>query len=402
MQSIDGLEINRDVDFVRRHKHQLAHFFAQYKNIIKQDLARPLLAYKIDESQFDDLGTLWIMESSLDAKSLRLLQTIEDSYMSTSFFSKKNRMIGSRGYIYYSSAHQDDDEMRALLRIINHLGVSIDLLLEQYPKHFNRWEFGVYAILDDIRYKLLLLDELTDSFNQDLSSILDDAVTLFYDYLQGSMSTENAIINFATQLQDELVSIIKAPPKRSLRTYKEADHPFRNLVFRDTLARKLSSVQIDTIIGIRFGGSELPHIMKKFLPKATILKVNLSNYSNSEVKDTTFSAELECGSRILILDDNILTGRTLERVTALLKAQNITNIYFGCVTYSGMKRYSQMIMKGHGLINTDVLLRSCVIGESDYTKITSSKSYKNSNGVFDKVKSRLQKRMDDSELGYRL
>jgi hypothetical protein len=61
-----------------------------------------------------------------------------------------------------------------------------------------------------------------------------------------------------------------------------------------------------------------------------------------------------------------------------------------------------MLMDGHGVLNPEVLLYSCVVGESQYTKITNSQSYKNRNGVFDKVKSQLQRRMSDTNMEYKL
>jgi hypothetical protein len=57
-------------------------------------------------------------------------------------------------------------------------------------------------------------------------------------------------------------------------------------------------------------------------------------------------------------------------------------------------------MDGHGVVNPEILLASCTIGESQYTKITNRLSYKNSNGVFDKVKYQLQKRMNDKSMDY--
>jgi len=103
---------------------------------------------------------------------------------------------------------------------------------------------------------------------------------------------------------------------------------------------------------------------------------------------------------VLVVDDNILTGRTLSEVVRQLKAQGCKKVYFGCVSYSGMRRYHQMLMENHGIVNPEVLLNSCLIAESHYTKITNTLSYKNKSGNFDKIKATLQKRLSFSNVRY--
>lgn len=401
MQSIIDLAINLNVDYVRRHKHQLEYFFEDLQSKINAQSQEPLLAYTIDAHQFDEVGTLWVDKRHLDSKSLRLIQLIESSYMSTSFFSESTKAIGSRGYIYYSPALEDDDAMRAMLRLINHANTSIELLSSQYPVYKDRWEFGVYALLDDIRYKLLIIDECLDALAEENQSLLDTVALLFYDYLQGIMPTVQAVEAFTNEATKVLTSAIHSSVPLQIRSYKEADHPLYNLKFRDQLVSQLNGESVDAIIGIRFGGSELPHIVRKYLPAATIVKVRVSNYSGS-TDEVVLPSSIGAHSKVLILDDNILTGRTLQLVIASLKKRKVGQAYFGCVTYSGMKRYPQMIMKDHGVVNTDVLRWSCVVGESQYTRIRNSRSYKNDNGVFDKVKSTLQRRMNDKIMRYKL
>lgn len=401
MQSIFDLSINFDVDYVRRHKHQLQHFFDDFQNKIAEEVKEPLLAYKITANDFDDVGTLWVNKTDLDAKSMRLIQLIERSYMSMSFFSETPKRIGARGYVYYSSAIEDEDKMRAVLRLINQTNSSTEALMELYPLYQNRWEFGIYALLDDIRYKLLILDECYAAFSQEGPGLLDQIVNLFYDYLQGTMPSVSAVENFCHSLDRVLTVLIHAPIPNRIRTYKEADNPLQNLRFRDTLIAKLKSSPVDTIIGIRFGGSELPHLVKKYIPGADIVKVRVSNYSDAD-QELSIPELRKDAENVLILDDNILTGRTLQLLIAALKQTSIKRAYFGCVSYSGMKRYPQMIMPHHGVVNMDVLRWSCVVAESQYTRISNSRSYKNSHGVFDKVKATLQRRMNDEGLRYKL
>lgn len=402
MQSIIDLPINCDVNFARRHKHQLEHFFQYFDALTNRELAEPLLAYTLHKDQFDDMGTLWVKENELDIRSMRLVQMIEGSYMSTAFFSKIPQYIGSRGYVYYSSATQDDDDMRALLRLINHADTTARLLEELYPHYQDRWEFGIYALLDDLRYKLIILDEYAERPADEENELLGTAVSLFYDYLQGLMPEAGEMVIYLARLRKSLLVTMENRAPAPLRSYKEADHPYLNLVFRDTLNAKLAGHTIDMMIGIRFGGSELPHLMRKHLPHARIIKVKVSNYSDVSLDGLDLKQLLPGSASVLILDDNILTGRTLESIVRSLRECKASAAYFGCVSYSAMKRYPQMIMEGHGVVNTEVLLRACVICESQYTKITSSKSYKNSSGVFDKVKAKLQKRMNDKSMGYKL
>jgi hypothetical protein len=112
---------NLGVDHIKRHKHQLAHFFHEYQVALARTVNRtmPSLAYKVHCDQFDSLGMLWFDKAALDAKSLHLVQKIEDSYMSMSFFSLNKQALGSRGSVYYSSALVDD-RLRTVVRLVNH------------------------------------------------------------------------------------------------------------------------------------------------------------------------------------------------------------------------------------------------------------------------------------------
>ena len=151
---------------------------------------------------------------------------------------------------------------------------------------------------------------------------------------------------------------------------------------------------VNTIIGIRFGGIELPFLAQRFLfDNADICTVKISTYTNSVV-DIRLDDSKICNRNILVLDDNILTGRTLDRLVTELKTATPKNILFACIEYSSMKRYPQMIMDGHGVASTHLLDNICVVNQSCFTKISSSKSYKNKNGVFDKVKKEIQATLD--------
>ena len=401
MHNIGDLVVSMDVSFARRHKQQLSLFFKSFDEYHRSYVKTPLLSYKISPDQFDDLGTLWEKESEFDAKSMRLIQTIENSYLSTSFFIKKQpNLIGSRGHVYYCTAIKDTNDQRRITRLANFTDITARLIGNLYPLHAKRWEFGIYALLDDLRYKLLILDECFDDGTID-TAVLQESVSIFYDYLQGIMPEASAMKSFIESVQQQIANVIQSEPNGRIRSYKEADNPLQNLTFRDTLVSRLGHLRVGSIIGIRYGGSELPFLLHKYLPHAPIQRVRISNYSGN--KSAIRNSGLYCidpSRPVLILDDNILTGRTLEVIVGKLKKMDVKDIYFGCVTYSGMKRYPQMIMDGHGVVNTDVLAWSCVVGESAYTKITNSGSYKNRNGVFDKIKYRLEKRMisDNMEL----
>lgn len=402
VRSIMDLPINLDVDYAKRHKGQLAYFFDAFDPLEGVRLPRSLLAHVIRNDQFDEVGTLWVDEMSLDAKSIRLLQEIEDSYQTTSFFPKAKKAIGSRGYVYYSSALRDSDNMRGVLRQLYHIDTSAKLLLRLYPKYGGRWEFGIYALLDCLRYKMLVLQECETPKSDDFMVALQAVITTFYDYLQGNMPSVAAIEELAAYVCQAVTRAIEVAQPADLRSYKEADHPLQNLIFREALLQRLAGYEIDLLLGIRFGGSELPWLLKKYFPRSRVELIKASNYSAA---DNSYGLRtfIECaGASVLVLDDNILTGRTLAQVVDRLGVEGARNVYFGCVTYSGMGRYAQMIMDDHGVVNPDVLRWSCVVGESPFSKITSSKSYTNRYGVFDKVKAKLQRRFADKNMGYKL
>lgn len=129
-------------------------------------------------------------------------------------------------------------------------------------------------------------------------------------------------------------------------------------------------------------------------PNAEVFLVKISTYTNLTT-EIELKGSIISGRQILILDDNILTGRTLDRLITEIKKNCPRNIFFACVAYSNMKRYSQMIMDNHGLVNTHLLDNCCVVNQSSFTRINSTKSYKNKNGVFDKTKKEIQETLNN-------
>jgi hypoxanthine phosphoribosyltransferase len=314
----------------------------------------------------------------------------------------RKEKIGSRGYVYYCSAKRDKEKMVSVLRFLDFLCLGLDLILQNYEKHTKSWEFGIYALLDMVRYHTIILCEALNWSNQKIIDCLEEIIKIFYGYLEGNIDEAKRINKVLTVLKGEAQTLIGTSLKMDLRNYKEADHPFYNIVFRDTISEMLGERTIDSIIGIRFGGASLPLLLKKHFPYASISFFEVSNYSKKTNPNGVKIPNISPSSSVLVLDDNILTGRTLEKVIRALKNQHVKEIYFGCISCSGMKRYPQMIMRNHGVVNTDVLIASCIITESQYTKIYSSKSYKNRHGVFDINKNIIQKRLRDKIMGYKL
>lgn len=405
MQNISGLSINLDVEYVKGCKTYLNCFFDFYSNKLEREKSKTeasiFIAPQANTCVFDRYGALWIKLIDLDKKSLELINVIEQSYLALPFFGTRKGSIGTRGLAYYASSIIDD-EYRKSLRLLSLTSITCDLLYRYYSDLENRWEFGIYALLDDLRYKLILLQEANSANAQQIQPQITVVVNTFYDYLQGIITPSKKVLPALEQLQAILASYpCQVASFNAWRTYKEADHPYQNLMFREKILQMRNGQGFDTIIGLRFGGSELPFIIQRYFPNSKLLLCKISNYSDGQT-DIQICKDLVEKKSILILDDNILTGRTLNKIIYELNTHNPKGIFFGCISYSDNKRYHQMLMKGHGVINPSVLLYSCLLQESPYTRITNNKSYKNANGVFDKIKSGLQVRMKNDYMGIKL
>lgn len=408
MKDIFPLLVNLPPNYVSLHKLEIYNFFNDFDKKIKSDYEELLSLHKSKlKFKFNKYGGIIIPLNKINSGEISKLQQIENSYFGCPFFKKYKNTLTNRGMVYYITSLVESDEIK-IIRMLSMIGISIDLLSEFLQENNYADSYAFISLLDEIRYKTLIICEhvLAKKYREQgeiFKKLVQVFSCAFYKLINTDYSDQIA------DIKNELIAGIE-PYKKILmelsanygllnsglkfKTYKEADHPELIWMFLYKLREKKYE-SINTLVGIRFGGIELPFLAQGLVfPDAKIELVKISTYTDA-ITDINLKEKLIKARNILIVDDNVLTGRTLDRLIVEIKKFNPKNIFFACVTYSSMKRYPQMIMDNHGLVNTHLLENSCIINQSYFTRISNSKSYKNRNGVFDKIKKEIQKTLDD-------
>lgn len=407
MKDIYPLLVNLPPNYVSLHKSDIQSFFEIFDKKIEEEFKNlalslgPKLKFK-----FNKYGGIIIPLDKISETEISRLQIVENSYFGCPFFKKYRKTLTNRGVVYYITSMIEADELK-IIRILSMLGISLDLLggFLENDDYYDSYSF--ISVLDEIRYKTLILYEhvLTKGY-VDKAEVFKKLVSTFScsfyriinsDYSGGPEGVKKEL-NEGINLYRKVLKSLSANYSSlnsglKFKTYKEADHPELIWMFLNKLREK-KNLNINTLIGIRFGGIELPFLVQGLIyPNAEIELVKISTYTSS-VTEITIEKSLIHAHNVLVLDDNILTGRTLDKLTTEIKKSGPKNIFFACIAYSSMKRYSQMIMDDHGLVNIHLLDSICVVNQSYFTKISNSKSYKNKNGVFDKIKKEIQSTLD--------
>jgi hypothetical protein len=197
---------------------------------------------------------------------------------------------------------------------------------------------------------------------------------------------------------DEHVEIVKL-----IRRWREADHPGENLLV--TLQALEESSKATAAVGIGWGGIELPVVFrqlgslcgKKLIP---VFAAHFSRYSKSGQRQAPLLCPLSedadpkqlRNARVVIFDDNALSGATIQGVVEYLfveYAARPESIYLTRV--SGERRYDQMRMKGHGVLNPELMggLIKGWLGETPFSRAWSREVYENPIGVFSLARRRI-------------
>jgi hypoxanthine phosphoribosyltransferase len=390
-------------DFKRKLSDHLAIIKSEYENLRADNKF-------IDYFNFDKTGEARIPINSLNDFDKKLMSEIESKCSYETFFKKEKNLIRNRQQIYYS-VRKDEDRIYQAFKTFVFLDTNLLILFELEQKEFKPGSFVLASILDDVRYKLILLyeDVLVNKIEVDVSrleKIVEEGIWIFYSYLLGRPQTiigYSQLINFVSEARDFLAKEYLnkfGDSKEKLRTFKEGDIPSDNLLFIDKLKRSIPKENIDCIIGIPFGGIEIPYLVKRFIyPNAKVKLIRVSNYSKQSINECENADASEFRSKnILIVDDGITTGRSVARVIEFLKNGNCKNIYLACIYISGPKRFKHMQRKDHGSFNfVDQLKKCCVLNETNYTASGNKIAYTNRRGVFDKAKVKVEAKADQGK-----
>lgn len=189
---------------------------------------------------------------------------------------------------------------------------------------------------------------------------------------------------------------------KEYRAYRELDNFAENYITLALNNAKESSFNDTSVCGLSYGGIELPILYKtinKNVKDVLILKFNkqVSGYANKQLIDIRKFNIKEYGGidgieklkneRIVLLDDNILTGKTLQlAITALYDYNLITNNII-VVRYPSINRVDQMFMKNHGAIDYSLFFNFitglCFSSPYSWRDENELNPYEDSLGVFD-------------------
>lgn len=286
----------------------------------------------------------------------------------------------------------------------------------------------ILGILDNIRNVLLVLinHKLQSKYmNQNVLLNLDSNVDNdFFELYNILLQTEKLMSNIcftenykvskfrildvlnsiSKRMHEEFISINmkEIDYSKEYRAYREIDNFAENyitLVLNNS--RNLDNEQFN-VCGLSYGGIELP-VLHKAIDDNTqgvfILKFNkkVSGYTNKQLIELRKFDIKEYGGiigidglknkMIAILDDNVLTGKTLQLAINSLYDYGIEVRNIGIVRYPSINRIDQMFMNNHGAVDYnlffDYITGLCFKSPYSWRDENKLHPYKDSLGVFD-------------------
>ena len=153
---------------------------------------------------------------------------------------------------------------------------------------------------------------------------------------------------------------------KDFRAYREIDNFAENFITCYLTMQKDSNIFDKGICGVCYGGLELPIIMKAIdnrLNDVSILKFNrnVTGYAKKQSLELRFFDISEAGGiellgidkqkKYIILDDNLLTGKTMQLVLTTFFDIGIDVDKIVAVRYPGVNRISQMFLPNHGAVD---------------------------------------------------
>jgi hypoxanthine-guanine phosphoribosyltransferase len=194
--------------------------------------------------------------------------------------------------------------------------------------------------------------------------------------------------------------------KDLIRGWREADHPGENLLTAVIATEKLSNVNDLIAVGIGWGGIELPLVVDYvagILSASKQRQIFIAKYSHYRSEEspprwaafpiTSIDTAVIDGKEVALLDDNTLTGITLEKLRDELLLLGATKVHMFITRYSGERRLHHMQMKEHGVIDPEFLAQEVdgYVGETPFARSWSKKErdYTNQIGIFSLARRRI-------------
>ena len=212
----------------------------------------------------------------------------------------------------------------------------------------------VYKIYDNLLIAESLMKNI--SFNKNYKINCSDVKNLIKDSIS---ITNDFSLDFDKQSEKENYS-------KDFRARREIDNFAENFITCYLVLQKDPNIFNKGICGLCYGGIELPIIMKMIdnrINDVSILKFNknVTGYAKKQSLELRFFDISKSGGieifgvdkkkDYLLLDDNLLTGKTMQLAITTLYDVGINTYKIVIVRYPGVNRISQMFMPNHGAID---------------------------------------------------
>lgn len=337
----------------------------------------------------------------------QLWLTYNDSSLCYSMYDNENILLrGSGIYYYFLSQRIHDENTREDITTKEMIYEWLNNNMEFFSKSLiainNTSDINdlnntklILGLIDNIRnYLLILLNQQIVSNNieknvmANLETLAKDSLT--YKLYNNLISTENLMKNISFNENYKISSIDvenliknmilitnefrlkfnKQPDKenysKDFRAYREIDNFAENFITCYLTLQKDSNIFNKGICGVCYGGLELPIIMKSIddrINDVSILKFNknVTGYAKKQSLELRFFDISKTGGieifgidkqkEYIILDDNLLTGKTMQLAITTFYDIGINVDKIVAVRYPGVNRISQMFMPNHGAVD---------------------------------------------------
>lgn len=337
----------------------------------------------------------------------QLWLTYNDSSLCYSMYDNENILLrGSGIYYYFLSQRIHDENTREDITTKEMIYEWLNNNMEFFSKSLiainNTSDINdlnntkmILGLIDNIRnYLLILLNQQIVSNNieknvmANLETLAKDS--LMYKLYNNLISTENLMKNISFNENYKINSIDvenliknmilitnefrfkfnKQPDKenysKDFRAYREIDNFAENFITCYLTLQKDSNIFNKGICGVCYGGLELPIIMKSIddrINDVSILKFNknVTGYAKKQSLELRFFDISKTGGieifgidkqkEYIILDDNLLTGKTMQLAITTFYDIGINVDKIVAVRYPGVNRISQMFMPNHGAVD---------------------------------------------------
>ena len=337
----------------------------------------------------------------------QLWLTCNDSSLCYSMYDNENILLRGSGIYYYFLSQRIHDEntredittkemvcewLSNNMEFLSKSLIAINTILDINELNNTKMILG---LIDNIRNYLLILlnqqivsNEIDKNAMVNLEMLIKDSLMykIYYslistenlmkdilfneNYKINSIDVENLIKNIILITNEFRVSFIKQPDKenysKDFRAYREIDNFVENFITCYLTFQKDPNIFNKGICGLCYGGLELPIIMKSIddrINDVSVLKFNrnVTGYAKKQSLELRFFDIFKTGGielfgidkqkEYIILDDNLLTGKTMQLAITTFYDIGINVDKIVAVRYPGVNRISQMFMPNHGAVD---------------------------------------------------